>query len=120
MTNNNKCFTIFIMGYAKLQNHLVKTKNEDSDVKTIDDLIEMSHNDNFKFVIFDLASQFEEFIEEDIFNYIDRDTGLWIGNGFENQELIESPDKYNNDEKQGNDIVVMVNNGKIEYIKSFK
>ena len=117
---DDKQFTIILLGYTKLQKHLEKLKQDDDTVKTIDEIVDMTQNNNFRFILFDTAVQLGESIENDVFNYINRDTGIWIGSGFDDQDIIESSDMYSDDIKQSSDLVVIVKNGNAQFIKSIK
>ena len=118
-SDNN--YIVFILGYSKLYKHMKKAKEEDSTVESIDDLIDkLKNNDAFKFVIYDTASLLQGTQDSKVFNYLDGETGIWIGNGYAAQNIIDSNSKYSEKVKPSNDVGTLVIAGKEEYIRYIK
>jgi hypothetical protein len=89
---------------------LKKAKAEDSTTKTLDDLIKVTENDNFKFLIYERDNNFENLMNADISDILDNSNGIWIGvdydsqSSFEMQEISYSDNPVN----QSNELIVIV------------
>ncbi len=107
---SDKKFAILIIGYVSLNNSLKKAKAEDSTTKTLDDLIKVTENDNFKFLIYERDNNFENLMNADISDILDNSNGIWIGvdydsqSSFEMQEISYSDNPVN----QSNELIVIV------------
>lgn len=114
-SSNN--FIVFVLGYEQLYEHMNSLKEEDENIITIDDLLEVSKDSKyFKYLIYDGASKVDNLRTGDISNTIDLSYGLWIGRGLESQSVY---DVFTIDEnvKMTNDTVVVINNDNFKFIK---
>ncbi len=125
--NVNKCketartdnFVIVFIGYAALQSHLVKAKEEEEDetIVNIDELISNSKTvSNFKYILFDVDSRINRISEGSLDTLFKRNSGIWLGKEFEDQETFDCNDTYNVPSLTNSNIVI-VENGKAEFVK---
>lgn len=116
---NDSTFIIVVLGYEQLDNYLISVNNEENaNLKTIYDLVEASHkNSHFKFILYNTAIEFDKLRSGDISSFIDNTTGLWIGKGFEGQGVFDARPLYNDNVRLGNDSVVLIKSGNVEYVK---
>ena len=117
----DKQFVIFILGYATLQAHLEKAKQEDSTISTIDELVNEARGiSNFKFVIFDNDSLLRSVKNNSIFADTDFSTAIWIGKGVDSQSIIDAEISYRDEIKQTNDTLALIKSERVEYLKYIK
>lgn len=110
-SKEKKNFTIIILGYSKINTHLLKLKNDDSSIVSLDDLIlKSNNNDNFKFIIYDLSSSFENIMNGVLEEQLDNQFGIWVGPDFEMQMLFDS-DRMFGDVRFTNENCVYVKDG---------
>lgn len=88
-TTSDKKFTILILGYTSLNNHLLKLKDEDEEVHTLDDMILDCDNSNFKFIIYEKTERFEALLNNEISDQLDNTNGIWIGVDYDGQSSFE-------------------------------
>lgn len=115
-SNESQTFTIVILGYSKINSHLLKMKGQDDSILLLDDLILMSKNDNFKFIIYDSSSTFEKIINGNLSELIDNQFGIWVGPDFEMQMLFDS-DRVLGDVRFSNENCIFVNDGSPNVLK---
>lgn len=116
--SSNKKFTIVVLGYSKLSEHLSKLKEEDENVCLLDDLILNTKNDSFKFVLFDPSSTFRKIMNSSFSEYVDNQYGIWVGGDFDMQDcFIYDNMSFMNNIKTGNDTIVIVKDSIPEYLK---
>lgn len=109
-------YTILILGYNKLNSHMLELKNEDDSVITVDDLILSSTNDNFKFIIYEDSSLFQKIVNGKLSDIIDNQSGIWIGNDYEDQESFEMERVYS-DTQLSNDNLVIIKDSTPVFVK---
>ena len=111
-------YLILILGYSKLNSHLKKLKQENKNIKTLDEIIMAVNNEIFKFVIYDEEEIMSDLRHSDLSDYIDTSSGIWIGRDVENQRFF---DVSSSDElKLGKDTVSLIINETVVYLKSFR
>ncbi len=114
-------FMIIVLGYEELSKHIGELNNEETSIINIGELVDLAKkNESFKFVLYDTASMCDELKNGDISNLVDLSSGIWIGRGFDSQNILDAPDAYNDNVKMTNDIAVLVKNGQSEYVKFVK
>ena len=113
-------YVIMVLGYAKLNKHLVELKAEDPSIKTIDELIiDSRKNNNFKFALYDDKDLARDMKHSAIADLIDTTSGIWLGRGFDSQSIIDS-NSYNDNIQVTDEVVVTVSKGKPTFLKSVK
>ena len=113
-SDNN--FVIIMIGYSKINNHLKKLKEEDADVKTLDDLILVSKNDNFKFVIFDTDNNANRLAYSRISELIDVTYGIWIGVDFDGQNVFDMQN-FSTEINVSNEMVLLIKDSNPSLVK---
>lgn len=84
----NTKYCIVIIGYKNLQSHLIKLKEQDSSVETLNDIILKNTSDNFNFIIVESAGSFDILKNSDVYDNLDEEEIIWIGKGIENQSIF--------------------------------
>ena len=87
---------VFVIGgYVQLQSHLTKLVDKDTNVKTIDDLIDASKESNkFKFIIFE-NKDFDNVDNTSWADYFEYSKGILLGMEADDQELLDVDSDYN-------------------------
>ena len=107
---------IFISGYTKLQNYLVGIQKQDSNVKTIDDLIDLAKDsEKFRFIISD-NKELENVDNTSWAEYFDYCNGILIGLSGSDQYLLDVDSDYSN-VRITRDVGVAVVESQQNYIK---
>lgn len=104
---NENNFIILIIGYTGLNNHLRELKKEDESIRTLDELVLVSTNDNFKFLIYDRENNFSKLYYTEISDLIDNTNGIWIGVDYDGQSAFEMQN-ISNEINASNDMVVKI------------
>ncbi len=104
---SNQKFIILIFGLVKLEEHLKKLKEENGELDTLNDLIQRSHNNNFKFIICENSNMFSDMKKINFYDNCDHDRGIWIGKDFSSQRVFET-DYYTDKSTKKNDGAVIV------------
>ena len=89
-TKSDKKFVILIIGYSGLNKSLKKKKEEDDSIHTLDDLVLLSNNDSFKFLVYDNENKFDSLMNSEISDLFDNSTGIWIGVDYDSQSVFET------------------------------
>ena len=109
-TKSDKKFVILILGYSGLNNYLIKSKEEDPSIRTLDELVGVSENDNFKFFIYEESSKYERLMNSDISDILDNSNGIWIGIDYDSQSAFEMQEigYSDNPVNQSNELIVII------------
>lgn len=109
-TASTKKFVILIIGYTSLNRSLIELKAEDPTVKTLDELIKVSENDSFKFLIYDKGHNYEKLMNSDISDILDNSNGIWIGVEYDTQSAFEMHENEGeeNPVNQSNELIVII------------
>ena len=118
-TKSDKTFTIIIIGYNAINQHLKKNKKKASKGYDLDDLVSVSKNDSIKFLIYDRDESYEKLLNSDISYELDNSNGIWINTEFDSQNaFIAQTDIYDGiSVPDTNDTVVVVEDSIPKYIK---
>ena len=114
-TNTQITYCIVILGYSRLNSHLIELKNNDNNVITIDELVLKSNNANFKFMIYDVYSSFNSILEGNLSNVVDNQNGLWVGSDFDMQDCFECSKLYGSNISSDN--IVVIKDSETEVVK---
>ena len=85
-TNTKYC--IVIIGYNNLQSHLVKLKENDDTVETLNDIILKNNSDCFNFIIVESYNAFNTLKNSDVYDSLEDEEIIWVGRGIENQSIF--------------------------------
>ena len=85
-------FIIMVLNFTGLNEVINNKKKEDpnTEIPSITDLIDITKNNNFRFVLYDVSSESDGLKSGDMMDYYDGSCGLWIGNGFDGQMIFET------------------------------
>ena len=106
---SDKKFAILILSYNRINKYLLKKKQEDENIKTLDDLIKDTQNDYFKYMIYESDSNFEKLMNAEISNLFDNSNGIWIGVEYDSQSAFEMQ-RITEDEgiNQSNELIAII------------
>ncbi len=115
----DQTYAIVVMGYQKIAQHLEKLKEEslDEEVVTLDDIIELAQTTtNFKFIFLDLYASLKSIKKKSWYSLMKRNSGIWLGSGFEDQTLINAKhkDRYFSEEEN---IAYVITEGEVTLMK---
>lgn len=111
-------FIIIFLGYAQLQRYLLKEKEENEEINTIDDLINNSIGvDNFNFIVYDDETLLAKIEDSEIDQLFKRNTGIWLGKEYDSQNIFEVNDQNSDMEQLNNNNVTIIKNGKVSHLK---
>ncbi len=107
---SNKNFVIMLLGYTSLNNQLMKLKAEDPDTRSLDELIRVSENENFKFFIYEESNKFDDLLNSEISDIIDNSNGIWVGLDYDGQSSFEMQEiRYgDNNINPSNELIVII------------
>lgn len=116
LETSEKRFTILVLGYNTLNNHMLELQKSDSSVSTVDDLILSVNNDNFKFILYEEVTYFRKIIDGKLSEIVDNQSGIWIGSDCEDQESFETERIYS-DTNLSNDGLMIVDDSVPSFVK---
>ena len=116
LETSEKRFTILVLGYNTLNNHMLELQKSDSSVSTVDDLILSVNNDNFKFILYEEVTYFRKIIDGRLSEIVDNQSGIWIGSDCEDQESFETERIYS-DTNLSNDGLMIVDDSVPSFVK---
>ena len=83
-------FVIIVLNPTRLNKYIDKQKTENKiDLDSINDLIISVKNSNFRFILYDLASNYDKIKSGEMIDYFDGTEGIWIGNNFDAQMMFD-------------------------------
>jgi S-DNA-T family DNA segregation ATPase FtsK/SpoIIIE len=114
---SEKKFILIVIGYSSINGFLRKQKNEDEEIKTLEDLIKDCNNDSFKFFLYDNENTFNKIINSDLSNYVDNTYGIWIGIDFEGNGSFDVQTYRRDNINMSNDLIVLVRDSEPSIVK---
>ena len=113
---SDKMFTIVVLGYYKLNNHMIELKKEDENIITMDELILSVNNTNFKFILYEDAQFFKNITNGNLAEIVDNQSGIWIGTDYEDQESFDMERIYS-ETQLPNDCLVIIEDSVPKFVK---
>lgn len=113
---SDKTFTIVVLGYHGLNNHMLELKKEDDDIITLDELILSVNNANFKFILYENTQYFKNIINGNLAELVDNQSGIWIGADYEDQESFDMERVYS-ESQLPNDCLVIIDDSTPKFVK---
>lgn len=114
--SSDKKFTILIIGYNSINKHLLKLKEEDSTICTLDDFLLSCNNDNFRFLIYENDESISKILNSDISDMIDNSNGIWMGMDYDGQSSFDMMTTYI-DSSATNDVILTIKDSQVSYVK---
>ena len=94
-----------------------KQKEEDSSIKTIEDMIKITRNKNFKYFIYEDSSGYNKLLNSEIGNMVDNSYGIWIGSEYDGQTAFDAQGLDYGSANVTNDVIVLIKDSEYAIVK---